>query len=110
MPYLNRDPVDFIKSINGLSVIVEKQMKLSPFTDALFVFCNKRRDKLKMLYWDKTGFCVWYKRLEKGKFKWPRKHLQATVNLRNEQMDWMLRGLDIARLKPHVLLNYCAAY
>ncbi|VAW59564.1 Mobile element protein [hydrothermal vent metagenome] len=56
--YLYRDPVDFRKAINGLSLIVERQMQLSPFIDALFVFCNKKRDKLKVLYWDKTGFCL----------------------------------------------------
>jgi transposase len=61
--YLHREPVDFRKSINGLSVIVEQQMQLSPFSNALFVFCNKKRDKLKVLYWDNTGFALWYKRL-----------------------------------------------
>ena len=65
--YLHRDVVDFRKSINGLTVIVEKGMALSPFDSALFVFCNKRRDKIKILYWDKTGFCLWYKRLEQDK-------------------------------------------
>jgi len=104
--YLHRNAVDFRKSINGLSVIVEQQMQLSPFSEALFVFCNKRRDKLKVLYWDKTGFCLWYKRLEKDTFKWPRKHLETTVSLSAEQMDWLLRGFDITRLKPHELLSF----
>ncbi len=104
--YLHRDPVDFRKAINGLSVIVEQQMQLSPFSDALFIFCNKRRDKLKVLYWDSTGFCLWYKRLEKDKFKWPRKHSTATINLSIEQMDWLLRGFDIAHLKPHEILGF----
>lgn len=106
--YLHRDPVDFRKSINGLSVIVEQQMQLSPFADALFVFCNKRRDKLKVLYWDSTGFCLWYKRLEKDKFKWPRKDSQPTINLSNEQMDWLLRGFDISHLKQHKNLHFYA--
>ena len=104
--YLHRDSVDFRKSINGLSVIVEQQMQLSPFSEALFVFCNKGRDKIKVLYWDSTGFCLWYKRLEKDTFKWPRKHSQTTVNLSSEQMDWLLRGFDIARLKPHKILEF----
>ena len=56
--YLHRDPVDFRKSINGLMTIVEQNMLLSPFTGALFVFCNKSRNKLKLLYWDKTGFAL----------------------------------------------------
>ena len=66
--YLYLDNVDFRKSINGLIVVVEQQMELNPFRDALFVFCNKKRDKLKVLYWDKTGFALWYKRLEKHRF------------------------------------------
>ncbi|WP_049940314.1 IS66 family insertion sequence element accessory protein TnpB [Aliivibrio salmonicida] len=56
--YLHRDFVDFRKAINGLVVIVEQEMQLSPFSDALFIFCNKPRDKLKILYWDKTGFAL----------------------------------------------------
>ena len=69
--YLHRDSVDFRKSINGLVTIVEQEMQLSPFAPALFVFCNRNRDRVKVLYWDQTGFCLWYKRLEKEKFKWP---------------------------------------
>lgn len=61
--YLYMDIVDFRKSINGLIVVVEQDMNLNPFRDALFVFCNKKRDKVKILYWDKTGFALWYKRL-----------------------------------------------
>lgn len=57
--YLYLGNVDFRKSINGLIVVVEQQMELNPFQDALFVFCNKKRDKLKVLYWDKTGFALW---------------------------------------------------
>jgi transposase len=62
--YLHRAPVDFRKAINGLSIIVDNEMGHSIFDDGLFVFCNKGRDKLKVLYWDKTGFCLWQKRLE----------------------------------------------
>ena len=104
--YLHRDVVDFRKSINGLSVIVEQGMSLSPFESALFVFCNKGRDKLKILYWDNTGFCLWYKRLEKDKFKWPRKHIDEILSLSSEQMDWLLRGFDITKLQAHTQQNY----
>lgn len=67
--YLHREPVDFRKAINGLSLIVSEAMALSPFDRALFVFCNKRRTQLKVLYWDETGFALWQKRLEKDTFK-----------------------------------------
>jgi len=107
--YLHRDPVDFRKSINGLAVIVEECMALSACSGALFVFCNKSRDKLKALYWDKTGFALWYKRLEKEKFKWPRKHQEHTLTLCHEEWDWLLRGFDITKLQPHQLLFYQAS-
>jgi len=99
--YLHRESVDFRKSINGLSVIVEQAMQLSPFEEALFVFCNRSRDKLKVLYWDKTGFCLWYKRLEKNKFKWPRRWQASVIELSAEQMAWLLRGFDITRMQSH---------
>jgi transposase len=99
--YCYRDVVDFRKSINGLSVIVDEAMGLSPFDVGLFVFCNRRRDKLKVLYWDKTGFALWYKRLEKDRFKWPHKISDATIALTAEQWDWLLRGLNFLDLTPH---------
>ena len=106
--YLHRDPVDFRKSINGLSVIVDEGMGLSPFGPGLFVFCNRRRDKLKLLYWDKTGFALWYKRLEKEKFKWPRKHQENTITVNHEQWDWLLRGLNFLDIKPHQQYRFSA--
>ena len=108
--YLHRDTVDFRKSIDGLSLIVDQAMNLSVYDPALFVFCNKRRDKLKILYWDQSGFCLWYKRLEKEKFKWPRKHNQSTIILDEEQLHWLLRGFDINQIKPHQVLNYCSGF
>ena len=108
--YLHRDPVDFRKSIDGLSLIVDHAMSLSVFDSALFVFCNKRRDKLKILYWDSSGFCLWYKRLEKEKFKWPRKHTHDVISLNEEQLHWLLRGFDINQLKPHQKLNFDSVF
>ena len=98
--YVHRLPVDFRKSINGLSLLVQESMALDAFSPALFVFGCRRRDKIKILYWDKTGFCLWYKRLERDKFKWPRQG-EDVLSLRMEQFDWLLRGLDIEKLKPH---------
>ncbi len=104
--YLHRDFVDFRKQINGLSMIVTEQMDLDIFVASMFVFCNKRRDKLKVLYWDKTGFCLWHKRLEQDKFKWPRKDEHAIIGWRSEQLDWLLRGFDVVRITPHKALKY----
>jgi transposase len=108
--YLHRDPVDFRKSINGLSVIVEQSMGLAVFDSSLFLFCNKQRDKLKILYWDSSGFCLWYKRLEKERFKWPRKNSRDVVTLNEEQLHWLLRGFDINQLQSHKKLNYHSGF
>ena len=61
--YLHRDAVDFRKSIDGLVAIVEGELERDAYTGALFLFFNKAKDKLKLVYWDKTGFALWYKRL-----------------------------------------------
>jgi len=106
--YLHREPVDFRKAINGLVLIIEGEMALSPHSDALFLFCNKQRDKLKVVYWDETGFCLWYKRLEKAKFQWPRKVSEDVIELNEEQLHWLLRGFDITRMQSHSALNYVA--
>jgi transposase len=93
--FLYRDFVDFRKSINGLSLIVEQQMVLSPLTGSVFVFCNKGKDKLKVLYWDKTGFALWYKRLEKDRFKWPTKLTTESLHLSEQQLHWLFDGFDV---------------
>ena len=93
--FLYRDFVDFRKSINGLATIVEQQMQLSPLDGSVYVFCNKGRDKLKVLYWDRTGFALWYKRLEKDKFKWPTKHTTPTFKLSEQQLHWLFDGFDV---------------
>ncbi len=104
--YLHRDYVDFRKQINGLSMIITEQMCLDIFSQSLFVFCNKRRDKLKVLYWDQTGFCLWHKRLEQDKFKWPRKNDRAIIGWDKEQFEWLLRGFDVTHIRPHKVLKY----
>ncbi len=101
--YLHRPFVDFRKSINGLSVIVEASMELPAMSGALFIFCNKAKDKLKILYWDKTGFALWYKRLEKDKFKWPKKMDTDCIELSEQQLSWLLNGYDVI---GHQQVNY----
>lgn len=106
--YLHRDPVDFRKAINGLSLIVSEAMALSPFDKALFVFCNKRRTQVKVLYWDDTGFALWQKRLEKDQFKWPKRACSEKPQINHEQWGWLLRGFDYTQIKPHQHLAFSA--
>lgn len=84
---------DMRKSINGLSVMVEQAMALNPFTGDLFVFCNRRRDIIKILYWDHNGFCLWQKRLEKQRFPWPRRQ-EEVILIGQKELEWLLAGLD----------------
>ena len=98
--YLHIQPVDFRKSINGLLAIVESELELNAFTGALFLFSNKKRDKLKCLYWDKTGFALWYKRLEKHKFKWPNEMELRHMHLSEQQLHWLLSGFDVIGHQP----------
>jgi transposase len=98
--FLYKEFVDFRKSINGLVVVVEQELESSAFEPALYVFCNRARDKLKILYWDNTGFALWYKRLEKARFKWPTQIQAATLTLSEQQLQWLLDGYDVIGHQP----------
>jgi len=104
--FLYRDPTDMRKSIDGLSCIVQEEMGQDFFGAALFLFCNKRRNRLKALYWHRSGFCVWFKRLEKQLFPWPKKDSDAVVTVTKEQLCWLLDGYRHWRMKPHDELKY----
>ena len=103
--YLKLGRTDFRKSVNGLSVQVETEMKLDPFSGNLFIFCNKGKDRLKILYWDRNGFCLWYKRLEEDKFRWPKNDAEQ-IEIKPEELTWLLRGLDFR--SAHHERNYTA--
>lgn len=99
--YLCREVVDMRKSIDGLSLLVQEAMELNPFDEAVFVFCNRQRDKIKILAWERNGFVLWYKRLERERFKWPDTAEQDVMTLSGQQLNWLLDGYDIARMQPH---------
>jgi transposase len=104
--YLHRAPVDFRKSIDGLATIVERELGLDPFARELFVFTCRRRIRIKILYFDRTGFALWYKRLEKDRFRWPKVGEERTVRLSPDQLTWLLDGYDIAKMRPHETLKF----
>ena len=108
--YLHRDPVDFRKWIDGLVAVIKAEMQLDPYETYLFLFTSRRRDRIKALYWDKTGYAIWYKRLEKDKFAWPRKAEERTLLLTQQQLDWLLDGYDFTRLRPHQELRFAASF
>lgn len=103
--YLHKAPVDFRKSINGLAAIVEQSLQLSPFSQELFVFTNRRRDRIKILFWESNGFCLYYKRLEQHQFHWPKQGDGATITLTGQQLNALLDGYNV---EPHPPLHFTA--
>ena len=97
--FLHCDPVDMRKQMDGLSAIVQSEMEPSTFEKCLFIFSNKRRDKIKILAWEKNGFVVWYKRLEKQRFPWPKTGEACRLSVK--ELNMLLDGYDVFKFKPH---------
>ena len=89
---------DMRKSIDGLAALVQQQFQLDLFASSAFLFCGRRRDRLKVLLWEADGFILLYKRLEDGKFNWPRSE-QEVRNLTREQYIWLMQGLSVDQPK-----------
>lgn len=104
--FIHREPVDMRKSINGLSSLVEEAKMGDLMGPYVFVFAGKRRDSIKVLYFDKSGFAMWQKRLERAKFPWPKKHSDLVVRLTPEQFAWLLEGYDVWKMKPFDELHF----
>ncbi|MBW2037764.1 MAG: IS66 family insertion sequence element accessory protein TnpB [Deltaproteobacteria bacterium] len=85
------------KSINGLMTLVQDSFSLDPFSDALFVFCNRRRDRLKILQWDGDGFWLYFKRLERGHFLWPVEEDATTMVLNAEELSCLIDGTRLEK-------------
>ena len=92
--YLALGATDMRKSINTLSIVVSEKLELDIFNGSLFVFCNRKRTIIKLIYWDKNGFCLWQKRLEKDKFKWPETRQEVMV-IGSSELSWLIQGLNI---------------
>ena len=99
--YLCLEPTDMRKSFDGLAAIVQQVLEQDPFAGAWFVFRNRRGDRVKILWWDGTGYCLLYKRLEHGTFPVPRLG-EGTLRLSPAELALLLDGLDWRRLGPRV--------
>lgn len=89
---------DLRKSVDGLALLVQKSFELDPFSNSLFLFCGKRCDRIKALYWEGDGFVLLYKRLERGSFQWPRTKEQIRL-VSTQQFRWLMEGLKIDQPK-----------
>jgi transposase len=95
--FLACGPTDMRKEINGLAAIVELSFNMDLFGEAVFVFCNRDLDRLKILEWDGDGFWLHLKRLEKGRFKWPSKSEENTMRLSGVELEQLLEGTKLTR-------------
>jgi transposase len=91
---------DLRKGIDGLSTLVQQEFDLDPFTNTLFLFCGRRCDRIKGLYWEQNGFILLYKRLERGIFQWPRNE-QEVREITAQQYRWLMEGLKVEQPKAH---------
>ena len=96
--FLAVEPADMRKGFDGLSQLVRDRIAQDPLSGHLFVFRNKRRDRIKILYWDKDGFALWYKRLEKGTFRFPEAK-DGRVEVTPAEMAAVLEGIDLSRAR-----------
>lgn len=102
--WLHRDPVDFRKSIDGLAALVTHSMQRTALSTNIFAFTNRRRDRIKLLLWDRNGFWLLMKRLEQDRFVWPRG--ESVMALTTEQLHWLLEGIDITAVHRHPIRYY----
>lgn len=98
--YLACGSTDMRKSIDGLAVLVKECFQLDPFSSCWFVFCNRQRDKLKILHWEHNGFWLHYRRLERGKFQWPMDNA-TPLKIGYREFRWLLDGLSIKQPRAH---------
>ena len=103
--YIALGVTDMRKAMNGLSLLVADQMELDPLSGHLFAFCNRKRDIVKILYWDRNGFCLWHKRLEKDRFRWPETR-EDVLTVQGYELSWLLDGLDLEQQVAHQPLEY----
>ena len=95
--YLCCGHTDMRKSINGLMTLVQQSFSLDPFDDVMFVFCNRTRNRLKILEWDGDGFWLYFKRLERGHFRWPTEGDTLTMLLDSEELTCLIDGARLEK-------------
>ena len=103
--FLYRLPTDMRKTFHGLIALTESALKKDPLSGSLFVFFNRRRDRIKILYWGQTGFCIWYQQLQQGTYQLPAEdalEAQETVEVTRSQLSLILDGIDLASARQRM--------
>ena len=101
-------PADFRKGFDGLAQLAREVIKHDPLSGHLFVFANRRRDRVKILYWDRDGLAIWMKRLEKGTFRWPALGAKS-VEWSGVELAAVLGGIDLNQTKTRTRYQLCAS-
>jgi len=108
--YLCCGQTDMRKSINGLVVLVKSSFEMDPCSEALFVFCNRKRDRIKILEWDTDGFWLYFKRLERGHFRWPGVGADKTMMLTKEELACLIGSAKLEKkLNRNELFQRCVS-
>ena len=103
--FLYRLPTDMRKSFNGLVALTESALKQDPLSGSLFVFVNRRRDRIKILYWGQIGFCIWYQQLQKGTYQLPVADMLEeleTIEVTRSQLSLILDGIDLSSARQRM--------
>ena len=103
--YVAASAVDFRKAINGLAALVVEEFETAPNDGSVYVFYNRDADKVKCLFWDKNGFVLYHKRLERGRFKYG-KSSDGSYTITHQQLDWLLAGLDFKLMAEFPELDF----
>jgi len=103
--YVAIGSTDMRKQINRLAIVVQEKMDLDPFSGSMFAFCNRKRSTVKLLYWERNGFCLWQKRLERDRFRWP-ETAEEVMRISPRELRWLLDGLELVQGGAHDRLFY----
>lgn len=106
--FIHRERVDMRKGINGLAEVVANAGMGEVQGANLFIFSGRRKHTIKVLYWDRSGFALWMKRLEEENFPWPKRQEEAVVKLTPQQFSWLLDGFDVWKVKPFEKISFQA--
>lgn len=99
--FLYSQPIDFRKGMTGLAAFVEGSLEMDPFSEKLFVFINRHHNHIKLLYWDRNGFCLWQKRLEQDRFHWWQEDGKIISSMTGQELNWLLDGCNPKEIKGH---------
>lgn len=107
--FLYRRPTDMRKSFNGLIALTESELKQDPLSGSFFAFVNRRRDRIKILYWGQTGFCIWYQQLQRGTYQLPSPESleeEDTLEVTRSQLSLILDGIDLSSARQRIRFQW----